>query len=145
MHIHPFHAATATLIGLLLHAIYLWTRSLVAPMLLHAVYNFQTLMWSELLFRNSDGTGFDAHVSPALAMTALVAAVGIVLLLYRCRVRWVTADGEDWSPGFPSAEIPPAEAGALLASRRLGFVRPALVTVLYCVFLGVLCRQLWRF
>jgi membrane protease YdiL (CAAX protease family) len=101
MHLQPLHVVMATLIGLCLHAVYLWTRSLLAPILLHAIYNCHASFLGALARNAQPDVGIDEHVPPALALTGLFAFLGLVSLLYRSRVRWVLADGKDWSPGSP--------------------------------------------
>ena len=43
VHIHPLHAVVAAFLGVILHALYLWTRSLIVPMLLHGINNYAAI------------------------------------------------------------------------------------------------------
>lgn len=142
MHLHPVQATMAAVLGVVLHAVYLWTRSLVAPMVLHAVYNCQVFLinvyapsiWPDLP---------DAeHLPLCLALTATAATFGLLALLYRSRVRWVREDGSDWSPGFPSGETPPSSAAARLSEQRPGSVLVVFVAVVYLLFVATLGWEL---
>lgn len=144
MHLHPLHATIAGLMGLILHAVYLWTRSLAAPMVLHGVYNCQAFLGNELTRGTRYDLAADEHLPPILALTAIAAAVGLVYLLYRSRVRWVRADGTNWSPGFTSAETPPVEADARLVGDRLRARQIAVVAVLYLLLVAALGWEISR-
>ena len=45
------------------------------------------------------------------ASAATVTAIG--LLLWQTRVQYQLPDGSYWSPGYASAEVPPADSGAV--------------------------------
>ena len=144
MHVHPLHALGAALIGVVLHAVYFWTRSLVAPMVLHAWYNCLALLVSVLSRDTPMDLTADEHVPPALAATALAAMVGVMVLLYQSRVWWVRADGTECSPGYPTAEIPPAKFGARVEGRRPGVGAALAAAGAYLAFVAVLVWELAR-
>ncbi|OWK34821.1 CPBP family intramembrane glutamic endopeptidase [Fimbriiglobus ruber] len=144
MHVFLVQAAAAFLLGLLLHAVYLWTRSLIAPIVLHAVYNSQVFLASEMTRNTAHDLAADDHVPPVLALLSVIAAIGLVYLLYRSRVRWVRTDGADWSPGFPTAETPLAQAETQLVGSRLGAGPVAVVAVVYLLFIADLVWEIVR-
>ncbi|HEY7425294.1 MAG TPA: tetratricopeptide repeat protein [Gemmataceae bacterium] len=120
LHIEPVRICAMTVAGIVLHIVYLTTRSYWAPVLLHALHNglvFATMRLAES--RKMDITGMygDEHLPPVLVAAAGFALLALLLLLYRTRTRWVLADGQVWSPGYVSAEMPPVE---LAANARLG-------------------------
>jgi uncharacterized protein len=138
MHMQPLHVIIATLIGLVLHAVYLWTGSLIAPMLLHMTLNCESVFLEVLARNNHFQLPAGNHLPPALAVTALLATAGLGLLLYRSRVRWVLADGTDWAPTFTTVQPPPVSVTAHLEARPFGIVRPVIICFYYLLFIAVL-------
>jgi tetratricopeptide (TPR) repeat protein len=116
LHVHPVQVCATLVLGIGLHIVYLTTRSFWGPVLLHALHN--ALVFTSLkLFL---GTGFaltgpyDApHLPWWYVLAAAVAVVPLFVLLYRTRVRWLLPDQKEWSPGYVTAEAPPAEAKAV--------------------------------
>lgn len=137
IHLHPLQAVVAALIGVVLHAVYLWTRSLIAPMMLHAGHNCLAILGNVLTRGSEHDLAADEHVPPALAAAAACAAAGLLFLLYRSRVRWERPDGAVWSPGFPTAETPPAGVGARPVGGRLRAGEVAIVAAACALFGGV--------
>jgi membrane protease YdiL (CAAX protease family)/Flp pilus assembly protein TadD len=140
LHIDPVHACATAVGGIGLHVVYLTTRSLWAPILLHALHN--ALMFAETRLAQDthlDLTGqYEApHLAPSLVLAAAAAVSLLFFLFYRTRTRWLRPDGEEWSPGYVSAEMPPpgVEATACLARPGRG---PLLgVAAGYLAFAGV--------
>jgi membrane protease YdiL (CAAX protease family) len=115
MHLNPAQGTGAIMLGIAMHFVYVTTRSFWAPMTLHFLNN----TFSVILVKLGGRFGvkeFAADYSDSLpgallfASTCLVATIG--LLLWQTRVRYVTSDGTAWDPGYPTAEVPPAEVGA---------------------------------
>ena len=120
LHIEPVRICAMTVAGIVLHIVYLTTRSYWAPVLLHALHNglvFATIRLGESGTMDITGTYGDEHLPPVLVAGAGIAVLALLLLLYRTRTRWVLADGQVWSPGYVSAEMPHLE---LAATARLG-------------------------
>jgi membrane protease YdiL (CAAX protease family) len=99
------HLGYAVVAGIVYQGIYLASRTLVAPIFLHALLNLFSFTASAL----PQTTG--------LILAAAAAVSGLMYFLYQARVRFLLADGREWSPGYPTAETPPALAGA---SARVG-------------------------
>lgn len=144
MHLYPLHVAVTFLFGILLHVVYLWTRSLLAPMILHAAYNCQAIFGNAISHGTRYDLSADAHLPPLLAMSGLAVAVVLLALLYRSRVRWTIPDGSAWSPGFPSAEMPSERSDAVLESKPLGMKWVAVAVVLCLVLVAVFGWELAR-
>lgn len=137
LHIYPSHVATAFLTGLVLHAVYLWSRSLLGAILFHAVYNGLAFLWNYLAWQ-ADPEMKDGHVPILLMVTSTFAAGGVLWLIYQTRVRLVTPDNLEWPPDYRSVETPPQDAGAKLEMPRLGMKTTAVVGAVYVLFLAAL-------
>jgi membrane protease YdiL (CAAX protease family) len=142
MHLDPLQSLTAFVLGLGLQFVFLTTRSLWAPILVHALNNaaaFATMRYYEVfpipgVSRLPDGS--IVH-TPSFLLTASVAAMlATGWLLYQLRTRWCLPDGSAWSPGYVTAEVPPAELQARPARGRPNLV--LVVTMIWTQLLLVL-------
>lgn len=133
MHVEPVHVCATALLGVVLHVVHLATKSLWAPILLHALNNVFALGWRKLAGDDAASMvpATDSPVPPLLLLAAFVAALAAGWLLYKTRTRWTLPGGEEWSPGYVSAERPPASTGA---AARAGTVEWTLVTAVLCVY-----------
>ncbi|MDZ4689267.1 MAG: CPBP family intramembrane glutamic endopeptidase [Planctomycetaceae bacterium] len=127
VHMHPVHVIAVVPIGIALHLIYLATRSFWTPVLLHFLNNAWASVASQMASTgNVDAAAMDAPLSPTLLLASLTAIIVLGGLLYRTRTRYLQPDGREWSPGYVTAEQPPAE---LLTTRDFGLCsRRTLVT-----------------
>ncbi len=144
VHIHPFHAVLAAVLGVILHALYLWTRSLLAPMLLHGLNNYAAIQIPVSAQHGQLPLSDEAQLPPLLALTALLAVFAIGFLLYRSRVRWARTDGTAWSPGFATAETPRPSVGARPDARPIGILMGAVVIWVYLLFASALWWEVFR-
>jgi membrane protease YdiL (CAAX protease family) len=142
VHIEPIQASGAALIGIGFQVVFLTTRSLLAPIFLHALNNglaFVAMRWlAPGTAEPLAGLGVAADhagrwlggglLNPAeklalfqlidrppwlVTLTAVAAVAALFLLLYEMRTRWRLPDGTPWSPGYVTAEMPPASLGAV--------------------------------
>ncbi len=114
MHLNAVQGVAAFVYGLFLHHVYLTTKSLLAPALAHAANNalaFGLMRWTDSTLGGIDLSGKVA-IPPLLFVLSLAMIVTLGLVFYETRTRWVLRDGEEWSPGYVTAEIPPPELGA---------------------------------
>jgi membrane protease YdiL (CAAX protease family) len=91
----------ALVAGIAYEFVYLTNKSLLAPILLHALGNV---------------LGFSWRILPAyswLTAAALTAVIALGYLAYSMRTRWFWPDGRELSLGYPTAEMPPTSAGAV--------------------------------
>lgn len=113
MHVEPRQAIYATLIGVMLHAAYLWTRSLWVPILLHFLNN--TISVIALHWRDLDRLDVAVdrapwHVLGIISAGAVALLVGVGWALYTSRARLVSPTGAGhWEPPYPSVAHPPPE------------------------------------
>jgi uncharacterized protein len=113
VHIHPAHVVALLPLAFFIHLSYLVTRSILAPMLLHLLNNSLAVV---LLKASATMPALAGASEPAMPAYVLLISAGIVGLvgwtLWKSRVEYRTDDGEIWSPGYPSVEMPPESVGA---------------------------------
>jgi membrane protease YdiL (CAAX protease family) len=112
IHLDPAQGTMAMLMGLWLHSVYLATRSLLVPMLLHFLNNSLAVVASRsvLLTEIEENAGsIPLYVYAGAAV--LLAAVGWAL--YQSRARLAAVDGGPplWRPPYPGVECPPPGSG----------------------------------
>jgi hypothetical protein len=122
VHFHPCHVVAVIPLGVAMHLIYLATKTLWGPILLHFLNN----SWATLAAQWSPAPGTEsaAHEgtkwwsaavesSPQMALGLLVASgVAVIVLgtlLHHTRTRYLLADGDEWTPGYLSVEQPPRD------------------------------------
>jgi len=112
MHVDPIQASGAFTLGIAFHLVFLTTRSLFAPIVLHALNNslaFSSMRYADAFPIPGMTPAPDEvaeHVPVVLILTALFSAAAWTALLIRTRTRWLTPEGTDWSPGYFTAEEP---------------------------------------
>ena len=141
VHVHPVQAVYATALGVALHAVYLWGKSLLLPVLLHGCIN--GLAGVALLAGNRLAGGpawlaEDAAPPGLLVAAAVPALAGLGWVARAGRVTWVLPEGREWWPGFVTAEPPPARLGAVAVGGRVGRRPVAAAAVGLAGFAGVL-------
>jgi membrane protease YdiL (CAAX protease family) len=116
IHMDPAQGLYAMLVGLGLHFVYLTTRSLWLPILLHFLNNSLSVVVTRLphleRFDSAPGTAIPAHVF----VTAAVVVLTVGWALYQSRARLEAPGGEAaWRPPYPGVEYPPAHSGTRVA------------------------------
>jgi len=119
MHLEPVQAFGAFALGIGLQYVFLTTRSLIAPIILHTLNNgfaFLTMRYADSypvpgLTPMPDGSV--PHTPAAVLATAVLVVATLMAILYQNRTRWRLNDGSDWSPGYVTGETPPASLGAV--------------------------------
>lgn len=109
-HVRPGHVVFAFVFGIVLHFLYLMTKSLFAPMLLHALNNllaFTEIRWEQSGFFNPTQDG-SVYIPVDVLLISLLTFSLLLFLLGKTRCRWMVAGIRPWTPGFVSAEMPPA-------------------------------------
>jgi membrane protease YdiL (CAAX protease family) len=133
IHIDPVQMVGVVGIGVVLELVYLATKSLLVPMLLHTLNN--TLSFAQIkyaIFADID------HVPPALVAAGAVALVPLAMLIYQTRSQWLLPNGSSWSPGYPTAESPPEYLSAQCRATSPSIVWLGATLVGYGLFLTVL-------
>jgi membrane protease YdiL (CAAX protease family) len=138
MHFHPIQGVATITSGIVFHLVFLWSRSLGASILMHAVNNsiLGMLGLIELPFSMVLPSLQDLGSGP-LTLAALASLLTLGLLLYRVRVRWILPDNTVWAPGYVASEMPPSELGARAESGHAGTWTLISAAIAYAVFIAV--------
>jgi uncharacterized protein len=121
MHGHPVHALSVVPSGLFMHIVYLWTRSIWMPMLMHFVNNFGIALLMRYLNDDPETDMFSLTLlSGCELVAAIISFVALGFGLWQSRVRLVTEDGKDWNAGRFPVRIP-ADSGV---HRQTGPMNP---------------------
>jgi tetratricopeptide (TPR) repeat protein/membrane protease YdiL (CAAX protease family) len=120
-HLAPERILWTSVLGLVMHMVYLCSKSILTPMAVHFLNNLLVLSGSRWMQDRSwmptEAAG--ATYMPCGLWAAAAAAVAALLWsAWRGRVRWTTPGGEWWTPGFVSAEVP--HAGVARVARSPG-------------------------
>jgi membrane protease YdiL (CAAX protease family) len=126
-HLHPAHQISVFPLGVLLHVIYLATRSILAPILLHFLVN----SWAAVLAKASlgmkdEGEGGellmgDDFMAWYVLLPAVVASLSAIGFFWRSRIEFRDSSGSWWWPAYRSVETPtgPSESTRLKPPRIL--------------------------
>lgn len=128
IHVDPCQGTMAMLMGLWLHFVYLMSRSLWLPMLLHFVNNSLGVLAPRLsLLQMLDSPPQDIPVAVYLSSVLVVLAVAYALYQSRARLD-VKMPGQvlAWRPAFAGVEYPPAESGVAVVRPPLSLAALAL-------------------
>jgi membrane protease YdiL (CAAX protease family) len=144
MHLEPRQVFYAPVIGMVLHFVYLTTRSLWMPMFLHLLNNSLTFLLARSQDRWAKGLAETLEQAtknhPGLIYGAALILLGTVgWAMYQSRTRLAAADGNGpppWRPAYPGVEYPPPASGTVVA-RPLPNLWSVILTVSGCVaFVG---------
>lgn len=136
IHLDPCQGAMAMIMGFWLHFVYLTTRSLLMPMLLHTLNNSLGVVASRieplrLLDAEPQAIPVMIYVSSALLL------VGVAYALYQSRARLAAKSPEQplvWRPAFEGVEYPPAGSGAHVVHPQLSPAAAALAGGAFLLF-----------
>lgn len=122
-HLDPIRILATFILGIVLHLVFLTTKSIIAPMLLHALNNLVALADSRCLqlglIDPSQGDG-KQYISPALFVSSIFAVLMLLIVLRKTSTKWILIDPIQWSAGFVSAESPPALVPARISRLKIG-------------------------
>ena len=128
------------------HLLYLGSRSLLAPIIRHALQNCVVILLGTFASGSRALRTLElAGRLPLLLLAAGAAAAAIGILVFRTRTRWLLPDGSPWWPGYATAEMPLAALGAQpqRSAATQGLVATAVG--IYLAFVAILVGELvWR-
>lgn len=131
LYVDPGEASAAVVKGIVYHAAYLSTKSLLAAVLLHGLVN--TL-------------AFVSTVTPEAGLVpgAFLATAGLTWVLAEARTTWALPGGGSWSSAYPTAETPPVR-GAATWSRRPSWPAVVLTATACLLFASAAATQIREF
>jgi membrane protease YdiL (CAAX protease family) len=135
-HMEPVQACALFFLGLGLQIVFLCSKSLLGPVLLHLLHN-------SLVFFTADWLSGTELLPWPLVAGAALATLGLWWLFVATSVKWVLPDGQEWRPGYSTAEVPPAYLTARPRRRKAGMAAALGISGLYLAFLAVLIYEAW--
>ncbi|MFO0879634.1 MAG: CPBP family intramembrane glutamic endopeptidase [Gemmataceae bacterium] len=134
IHVDPCQGGMAMLVGMILHFIYLTSRSLLIPMVLHFLNNSLAVASTSLpqraiLLPEGEPAPWFLYLAAGLALLA------IGWTLYQSRARLATLPGaEPWQPPFPGVTCPPSDSATVVATPFPSLVNIGLVSTALAFF-----------
>ncbi|MFG0334970.1 MAG: CPBP family intramembrane glutamic endopeptidase, partial [Maioricimonas sp. JB049] len=105
VHMYPPHVAAIFPVGMVIHLVYLATRSFWMPVLFHFVNNASAVLVL------SSGAPLESEPQPLLVAAAVVYVLIALWLLWRYRTQYLAEDGETFSPRYVTVAEPLPESG----------------------------------
>ncbi len=130
MHLHPVHVVSLIPLSISLHLLYLGTRTFWIPMLVHFLNN--ALAATVMKFSPEEavkGIGDDGPLSLPLLLSVMACVIFVLHYIWRTRVEFELPDGTWWTPGYATAESPPASAMAVARHRSVAAVSAILAVL----------------
>lgn len=137
IHVDPCQGTMAMVMGLWLHFVYVTTRSLVLPMLLHTLNNSLGV----LITRSPRLQSIEVQPSDVpwiVYASALLLLCGVAFALYQSRARLMGTSPEQllgWRPAFEGVEYPPADSGTRVVHPSPSLAAAALVLCGFLLFM----------
>jgi membrane protease YdiL (CAAX protease family) len=112
IHIDPRQGTMAALMGIVLHLLYLFTRTLWMPILLHFLNNSLAMIGVKVGGELGKLDQAPEMIPSQLYAAAVVLFVVVGSAIYSCRARLrdLETDGGTWRPVYPGVAYPPAES-----------------------------------
>ena len=102
------HIASTTLLGVAVYLVFLFTKTIWAPFLLHALNNGIAFGAEKLLaYFGAEMNDASPGIPVKLVVTAAAAVVTLMVVLYQTRTHWILPNGRLWAPGYLTTEMPP--------------------------------------
>jgi membrane protease YdiL (CAAX protease family) len=145
IHVDPHQGTMAMIMGLFLHYVYLTTRSLWMPMLLHFLVNSTSVVADKLHMEDVDTAPEQIPWVVYVGSALLLASVAWALYRSRTRLAVLTETGmSPWRPEFPGVEYPPAGSFPIIKRPWPGWLASGLVLAGIAAFTGCICLAEWQ-
>jgi membrane protease YdiL (CAAX protease family) len=118
IHVDPAQGMMAMCMGVLLHFVYLTTRSLLMPMLLHFLNNSAAVILGSIPALGALDKAQPGDVL-SLYSGAAVLLVGVCWAFYQSRARLVREEEAAWQPAYPGVACPPPDSGTHIETPAL--------------------------
>jgi membrane protease YdiL (CAAX protease family) len=126
MHIDPSQLLVIALMGAYLHFVYVATRSIWTPILLHALNNGVSILLVLALKPEQMDQDKNVPIVVTLAAVSLMIFATVALWTGRAAVFPGTGGSTAWTPEYPGVSAPPPDADA-----RLGYEAVSPVAVMF--------------
>lgn len=119
MHIHPAHVAALLPLAIVLHLLYVATRSFWVPMAIHFGNNFLSVLFVKVAMDHPAIALLNANTAPPLPLFFVTGVCVLVLscVIWKTRKQYQLPDETLWTPGYPTLETPHASVNALVIRR----------------------------
>jgi membrane protease YdiL (CAAX protease family) len=135
IHLDPTQMTGVFFIGVALQLAFLASKSLLIPMLVHALNNALSFgLVKAGVFSEVD------YLPREIVLCALLALVPLAVVLWQSRSRWVLPDGSPWTLGYVTAESPAPELAAHVESGRPTWVWLCVLLISQAIFWTVAVR-----
>ncbi|QDU50542.1 CPBP family intramembrane glutamic endopeptidase [Gimesia panareensis] len=142
VHTHPAHIIAVIPLGMFMHYVYYVTRSFWAPILVHFMNNAFAVTMAKMatqLPESAASLGDETQpVHPVILVSAALFMLVVCVQLWKTRVKYVTSQGEEWTPGYTSTERPPANVPVTMQREKAPAVIYATVALLFLIFMVAL-------
>ncbi len=139
VHMHPAQAVAILPLAVVLHLVYLATRTLWGPILLHFCNNAIAVAMMKTAEVGPHGELTAQADGPALlTVLAVVSSVAFACYVWQTRVCFRLPDGRTWSPGYATAARPPHQLQAVAAQPDAGQGTLAVALVSLAAFVALL-------
>jgi membrane protease YdiL (CAAX protease family) len=146
IHGDPCQGVMAMVMGLWFHFVYLTTRSLLLPMLLHFLNNSLSVIAVRIpLLQQMEAKPQDLPLE--VYVTALLLLGGVAYALYQSRARLGAKSPEQvltWRPAFEGVEYPPANSGTQVVHPSPSLAAAALSGIAFVLFVSAFAAWLSR-
>ena len=136
IHLDPCQGAMAMVMGLWLHFVYLTTRSLLLPMLLHTFNNSFAVLITRVPQLQSIETK-PSDIPVMVYVSALLLLLSVAYALYQSRSRLMVKMPDQilaWRPAYPGVEYPPAKSGMQVVHPTPSLAAAALASAAFLLF-----------
>lgn len=134
VHVYPPHVMAILPVGLVIHLVYLATRSFWMPMLFHFLNNASAVLVL------SSGMPMESEPQPLMMAGAIVYVLVALGLLWRFRTQYRGGDGETFSPPYVTVAEPVAESGYVRTSPQ-SVAATIVFGLLFAVQVGMLVGE----
>jgi hypothetical protein len=147
IHLDPCQGLAVMFMGVWLHFVYVTTRSLWLPMLLHFLNNSLSVLLSRIpKFEQLDGPPNSVSLLLLYATSALLLGA-VVYALYQSRARLTVRTPEQivlWRPPYDSVEYPPEESGMRMTHPLPSPSALGLTAGSFLLFVGACLAWAWQ-
>jgi hypothetical protein len=116
VHANPVQIFVIFFMGLVMQAVFMWTRSILGSMLLHGLYNAVIVVAGRSAV-TATPPEMEMLYLPMVAV-ALITVIALLVVLYQTRTRWQLPDGNFWSPGYVATDMPSRNLNAVAVNAK---------------------------